>query len=219
MAEAASVNLTKPKAKPAAKKPAVAAKPKSTPFKSLDDIKLGMKVRDPVSGLIGIATFKSEQISGTVQYAVTPQGDGDKVHDGNFIDDFMLEHVDDGVSARTPAADPNAKFVLGAELEDTITGFKGIATDRTTYINGCVHYTLTPQARKNSLLGKMLGEPGRSTHFDYKRLIKIGEGIAGPPPRPTKEEPKPAEQPVFKRSSTGGPMRAAPSSRAPSSRV
>lgn len=209
-----TVDLTKPTKKPAPKKAAAPAKPKSTPFKSVDDIRLGMMVRDPATNLTGIAMFKAELISGTVQYAIQSPGDGESVKDAFYVDDFMLEHVGEGVSARCPAPDPAATFPLGAELEDEITGFKGIATDRTTYLNGCIHYTLQPQQKKNTLLGKMIGEPVRSTHFDYKRLKQVGDGVAGPPPKVKKAEPAPEKKFEHKRSETGGPMRLAPSRRA-----
>lgn len=194
-------------------KPKPTPKPKtvtSTPFKSVEDIRLGMKVRDPASGLTGIASFRSQQLSGTVQYAIQPQGDGDTIPEGHFVDDFMLEFVDDGVSARTPAADPNARYILGEKLKDTVTGFTGIAVERVTYLNGCVHYTLQPHEKKKSLVARLINDPARATHFDFKRLEKIDDGVVektAKKPTPPAAEAKPAEPAPFKRSTTGGPSR------------
>lgn len=197
--------------KKAAAKPKPAAKPLSTPFSDLEDIRLGMKVRDPATGLVGIAIYKTLLISGTVQYAIQPQGSGDDIPKAHFVDDFMLEFVDDGVSAQAPEEDPNANFDLGEELQDTISGFKGIAVERTTYLNGCVHYTLQPKAKNKSLIGALFGESARAEHYDYKRLKSLA-----PAPGALKvkkgETKKKAE---FKRSSTGGPTRADTHTRRP----
>lgn len=201
---------------PAAKK-TVARKPPaekaetpviSTKFASVEDIRLGMTLKDPTTSLVGIAIYKAELISGTVQFAIQPQGDGKSLPDGRFIDDFLLEFVDDGVSKSAPAIDTDVKIGLGWEIQDTITGFRGIAVEKTTYLNGCVHFTIQPEA-KGGFLGMPKTRPDVE-HFDHKRLKKVGDGVAPPPPRQLKkaEEPKPPE---FKRSRTGGPTRSLPS--------
>ena len=56
------VTLAKPARKPAVKK-AADEKPVSTPFKSLSDIRLGMIVRDPASGLTGVVNMKAIRIA------------------------------------------------------------------------------------------------------------------------------------------------------------
>jgi hypothetical protein len=200
-----------PAAKP--KPAAAAAKPASTPFKSVDDIKLGMIVRDPATGLTGVANMKSQLISGTVQIAIVPEGDGKTMPDGHFIDDFMLEYVGEGVSKKAPSEDSGARFTLGLELEDTISGFRGLAVERTTYLNGCVHYTLQSRERKKSIILKLISEPARAQHFDYKRLKQVGYGVSEQF-KPKKVAavaavaPKPKPEPApFKRSATGGPSR------------
>lgn len=211
MAATGTVSTRKTPVKaPAAKAPAI-KKPASTPFKSLDDIKLGMIVRDPATGLTGVANMKSQLISGTIQIAIVPEGDGKTMPDGHFIDDFMLEYVGEGVSKKAPTEDPNAKFGLGVELEDTISGFKGLAVERTTYLNGCVHYTLQSRERKKSIILKLISEPARAQHFDYKRLKQVGLGVSEQfkPKKVAVVAAAPVVKPSepFKRSTTGGPSR------------
>jgi len=41
------------------------------------------------------------------------------------------------------------RYELGDEVRDIITGFKGIITSRTEYINGCVRYGVQPQTLKD----------------------------------------------------------------------
>ena len=73
----------------------------------MDEIKLGQKVRDKVSGLEGIATSITEFIYGCRRVGVTPQ----EVKDGkpleeSVIDEPQLSVIDDGIredaEERTP---------------------------------------------------------------------------------------------------------------------
>lgn len=81
---------------------------------------------------------------------------------------------------------------LGSKIKDSITGFKGIATARCVYINGCVQYEITPTTLKD-------GVPQKEYWLDEKRvilidIIKIKEKVptrrvGGPVGHPTKKNP------------------------------
>ena len=58
---------------------------------------------------------------------------------------------------------------LGALVQDKVSGFKGIATARCEYINGCVEYCISPKSD-----GATIPD---SVYIDDKRLSIIGEGI------------------------------------------
>ncbi len=183
----------------------------STPFASPAAIKLGMTVRDPATNLVGQADMKCELLSGTTQYAIQPKGDGKTIPERYYVDDFLLEFVDDGISARVPTPDGNDPYSLGEKLEDTVTGYTGIATQRSTFLNGCVHYHL--QRSLADTKGKtLLEELPQGASFDYKRLKTIGKGVS------QKDEAtgEPVKTPKAK---TGGPTTLAPSRMAPSRRV
>jgi len=62
------------------------------------------------------------------------------------------------------------KFELGDELQDVVTGYKGIVMGRTDYFTGCSHYGLASRELKD---GKTLDWEW----FDETRIIKIGDGI------------------------------------------
>lgn len=55
------------------------------------------------------------------------------------------------------------KFQLGQTLEDIITGFKGVATTRVTYMNGCVQYQVVPKMGKDGAIPK-------PQHLDTQQL-------------------------------------------------
>ena len=61
-------------------------------------IKLGQKVKDTVTGFVGIATSKIEYLNGCVQYCVKPKvGKDGKYNSGEWFDDAQLEVVSNGI--------------------------------------------------------------------------------------------------------------------------
>jgi hypothetical protein len=72
---------------------------------------------------------------------------------------------------------------LGSLVRDMVSGFTGIATSRTEYLNGCVQYGIRAKIGAD---GKM----PESWNLDVEVLEVVGEGIAietrpggGPPAR------------------------------------
>lgn len=65
---------------------------------------------------------------------------------------------------------------LGSRVRDVITGFEGIATGRTTYLNGCVHVSVTASALKD-------GEP-KVEWFDEQRVEVLELDAFKPQPSP-----------------------------------
>lgn len=60
---------------------------------------------------------------------------------------------------------------LGSEVQCIITGYKGIATARLEYINGCIQYCVKPKAGKD---GKM-PDP---EYIDVQQLKVTGKGLS-----------------------------------------
>jgi hypothetical protein len=60
----------------------------------MTEIKLGDKVRDKVSGFVGIATSKTEFMNGCIQYDIIPKvGKDNKPVEGLSIDIINLEVI------------------------------------------------------------------------------------------------------------------------------
>lgn len=157
-------------------------------------ITLGSIVRDPVTGLEGTVTCRCELLSGTTQYAVQPKAKDGMAENSVFVDENLLEVIDPGVSGKHTPADPTVTVEVGNEVEDKITGIKGVAIDKTTYINGCVYFGVLSKAEE----GKV--EAPKPLHVDHKRLKVLGKGMA-----------REVEWPGSPR--TGGPNRPGPSLR------
>ncbi len=74
-------------------------------------------------------------------------------------------------------------FKLGEKLRCKVTGFEGIATSRTEYLNGCIQYCLLPKAKKAST------EYPEGIGLDEENLSRVSAGITvkprktGGPPR------------------------------------
>ena len=82
---------------------------------------------------------------------------------------------------------------LGDEVKDKVTGFKGIAVAVTTWLNGCVRVTITPEGLDKE------GKVKTSESFDEEQLTLIKAGkVAAVKTR--------AEQPVaVPKAKSGGP--------------
>ena len=64
--------------------------------------KLGNKVKDKVSGLVGIATSRVEYLNGCVQYCVRPPvNKAGELVDGEYFDEEQLSFVSKGVCVKS----------------------------------------------------------------------------------------------------------------------
>jgi len=61
---------------------------------------------------------------------------------------------------------------LGDKVKDKVSGFSGIATAKTEWLNKCVRINITAQKLKD---GKPVDE-----WFDEDQIVRIGNGINGP---------------------------------------
>jgi hypothetical protein len=68
---------------------------------------------------------------------------------------------------------------LGAIVKDTITGFKGILTARTTFLTGCTRVCIQPKVDKD-------GKLPDAAWFDEPSIIQVDE----PPATVTDEQKK-----------------------------
>lgn len=109
------------------------------------ELKLGMTLRDTLTGFTGIAAARVEMLDGNIQLAIQPYVGADtktgEMPGGMNIDIHTLEYVSDGISDR--ATTPNKYTIaVGDKVRDTVTGIEGIAIDRIVYLNGCVYYNV-----------------------------------------------------------------------------
>ena len=138
------------------------------------NIKLGSTVRDVVSGFTGIAIQRLDQLNGNVQIGIQPKmAEGTNTYpDAMFIDHHMLDVMDEGVVGRTTEA-PEVAIKVGQRVKDRVSGLQGIATQKATYMNGCVSFLVVP-ALECTDIGQTAPE---SNWIDFTRLQVLGDGL------------------------------------------
>ena len=141
-------------------------------------IKIGLNVRDVITGFTGVAIQRTEELSGNIRFAVQrKQNEGDVAYpDAIMMDHHTLEVLDDGVLDRVTPCD-EAKIAIGSKVKDKATGLTGIVIERTFYMNGCIRYGVVPEKEKGSLI---TGNPDMA-YIDQGRLEVIGDGLAAKP--------------------------------------
>lgn len=83
---------------------------------------------------------------------------------------------------------------LGDKVRDKVTGYEGIATSKTEFLNGCIQVEVTPKIKRGS---NPKPEDIVGMGIDIQQLERVGDGIN----TPTKK---------IKQSNTGGRMRMVP---------
>jgi hypothetical protein len=153
-------------------------------------IALGNKVKDRVSGFTGIATSKHTEFSGMVQYGIQPAVEAKKLTehpDAMSFDAVQVQYVGEGLAAIAKPTNVTLPFELGEEVEDRLTGIKGIAKRRNDWMNGCVSISIQQKGEP----GK---EPPKSHQANYTVVRRVGPGIREETPKHAARRPGGAPQ-------------------------
>ncbi len=62
----------------------------------------------------------------------------------------------------------NYEFTLGSVIRDKVTGFQGVASSRTEWLDGCIRYGITSQNLHD-------GKPISEQWFDIQRIEAVQE--------------------------------------------
>ena len=127
--------------------------------------KLGTIVRDSVTGLKGMLTHIQTEMSGDQFYVFQPEGLDKKTLlplDQMWV---VEDRIEDGEDIEMPDHINEKMDVLGTEVEDKASGFKGIAIAAIYHMNGCLHIDVQPKGT-NPDTGKII----ERVNFDIRRL-------------------------------------------------
>lgn len=83
------------------------------------------------------------------------------------------------------------RIKLGDKVRDKVSGYEGIATSRTEYLNGCFQIEITARLKKGKTPS---AEEISGLSLDEQQLERIGNGINTPKKKVIKND-------------TGGPLR------------
>lgn len=110
---------------------------------NINNIKLGNRVRDMITGYTGIVTSKVEYLNGNTQFTLTPEAKDDKYPESITLDYHTLEVMDKAFEDKVTEPTFNSGVKLGNNVECLVSGFRGIASNKCTYMNGCSSFLVT----------------------------------------------------------------------------
>lgn len=130
---------------------------------------LGKEVKDVASGFTGIAIQTIEYLSGVTQVGIQPKSEGGVFPDAYTIDTNLVDVIGDGISDRVIAPNPEdfAGMKLGDTLRDKVSKITGVATHKSTFMNGCINIMLTCEVKAGS------DKPPRQEWINARMLEKI----------------------------------------------
>lgn len=140
-------------------------------------IQLGNLVKDKMSGFSGIVSGRQEHLSGMIQFAVQPAASPKTPADhpdAISFDEYVLEVKGKGIAASLPPTDDTVTIMLGEEIEDIASGFRGIAHEKVTFSNGCVYFAIVSKTARDQN-----GKPTR-IFLSHRQLKKVGNGLTVP---------------------------------------
>ena len=129
-------------------------------------IKLGTIVTDKVTGLEGMLTHLQTEMNGDRFYSFQPKGLDKKTLlplDPIWV---VEDRIEGGIEMNMPIEiEEKIDDILGTEVEDKASGFKGTAICAVYHINGCLHVDIQPKGT-NPETGKIIDRH----NFDIRRL-------------------------------------------------
>jgi hypothetical protein len=130
---------------------------------------LGKEVKDVASGFTGIAIQVIEYLSGVTQVGIQPKSEGGNYPDAYTIDTNLVDIVGPGISDRVvpPNPDDFTGMKLGDTLRDKASKITGVATHKSTFMNGCVTVMLTGEVKTGS------DKPPRQEWINARMLEKV----------------------------------------------
>jgi len=153
-------------------------------------LKLGTECRDKATKLRGTLTHWLMDFGGSVTYLFQPKG---LDQEGQPLKKIYICEARVEVSAGDFEEIDVPFEILGSEVEDKASGFKGMAVDFVRHINGCFHVAIQPAG---TIKGKNI--PIEKSEFDLRGCTgkKIIQMSAEEKKQSQVEKPSPASRPL-----------------------
>jgi hypothetical protein len=144
-------------------------------FRNKQEVKVGDRVKDRISGFSGIVTSITDYVAGCRRVGVSPE----KLHNGEVIergifDEPNLQILEKAVFTSDNEAKPKIK--LGDRVRDKISTMEGIATSITTYLSSDVYIGVTPTKVKD-------GKPLEGVNVPHQLVEVVKEQVEKEPPK------------------------------------
>lgn len=143
-----------------------------------NDVALGDRVKDKVSGFHGIVTSVTDYVAGCRRVGVSPETTDKGNHiDSEVFDEPMLSVVKKNI--HKASSNHKCDFKLGDKVKDEISGFEGICSSITNYLHADVWIGISPTTLKE-------GKPIPPISFPAGTITKIKvQEVKEPKGKPT----------------------------------
>ncbi|MFY0656310.1 MAG: hypothetical protein JXR12_06140 [Neptunomonas phycophila] len=173
---------------------------------------LGLQGKDLVQGVRGTITAITETRSGSVQLTIEPKSFMGRLIDAYGYDFQQVEIYKEGsfdarFRKRLPVIKAVPEFKLGERLKDKVSETEGIVIRRTTYMNGCICYTILPEGEKNTKEALHIFQPLlESVQADAEKDLTVDWNIYGDSSKPeVKKQVTESKDEVIGQRKPGGP--------------
>lgn len=142
---------------------------------------LGSLVKDEITGFEGICYDRTQWFHNCNTYGVKPLDlINGKPQESETFDEPQLFII--GKSPKLYKSN-DFKFELGEEVEEIVTGFKGIILARTNWLNGCNNYGVKSRNLKDGIpiVMQFFNEGHLKSTEDSKKLIPTKNNDSGGP--------------------------------------
>lgn len=145
-------------------------------------LRIGVTVREMVTGFEGTVTRKMENLSGFTQWCVTPPSVDNTYPDGTFLDPHTLEVTGEGVANLLTPPEESPELKLGAKVKDKYSDFTGFIVSRIYEMNGCMQLVVSsPQLQDGKIVCE--GMSANSLVVVEEPKVETTPKRTGPAPR------------------------------------
>lgn len=148
------------------------------------EIGLGMHVRDRISGYEGIVTDVGYHLTGCVRLGVMPVDTGKTSHRGDteffYPDQLEIVHEETEFTeaAENALTREDVDFWLGDCVEDSVTGFRGVASTITVNLYNCPRVAVQPRVGSDTILPGGDDVDVDREWFDTPRVSHLNAGVS-----------------------------------------
>jgi hypothetical protein len=132
----------------------------------MNNVKLGDKCEDIVSGFTGVATVMHIYSEGEDRFTIQPRVDNEgKLPESSTFDVSSLKVIEEQVVKFDPSKNPsNNNIEFGYICQDSLTKLEGTIVAKHIFLNNCIQYSIQPPVNKK-------GELPDNYSFDQGRII------------------------------------------------
>lgn len=133
---------------------------------SVEKIERGDEAFCLVTGFKGVVVSESHYLQGQTRFEIQPPVDKDgKIPDSFMFDECSLQIIFKN-KVRAAQEIDTSDIQLGDEVEDMVSGLRGVVTGKSVVLNGCTRISIQPKYEKEGKLPK-------PECFDIGRVKKI----------------------------------------------